>query len=66
MKPTETNQRSKFLMFIIFFYRFFGITFGGVSMDKNGKIIGLPDVREIPSFSGILVIRIGKFSSQKL
>ena len=39
MKPNETNQRSKFLVFIIFFYRFLGITFGGVSIDKNGKII---------------------------
>ena len=39
MKRTETNQRSKFLTFIIFFYRFLGITFGGVSIDENGKII---------------------------
>ena len=39
MEPIKTNQRSKFLVFIIFFYRFLGITFGGVSIDKNGKII---------------------------
>ena len=39
MKPNETIQRSKFLVFVIFFYRFLGITFGGVSIDKNGKII---------------------------
>ena len=35
----ETNSQPKFLRFVINFYRIFGITFGGIALDKNGNII---------------------------
>ena len=37
----ENNSQLKFLSFVINFYRFLGITFGGVTLDKNGNIIKL-------------------------
>ena len=32
-------SRQKFLTFVIYYFRILGITFGGVSLDKNGNII---------------------------
>ena len=35
----ETNSQHKFMRFVINYYRFSEITFGGVTLDKNGNII---------------------------
>ena len=35
----KTNSQLKFLRFAVNFYRFFGITFGEIALDKNGNII---------------------------
>lgn len=39
MKTIQVKSKSKFLNFVICFYRVSGITFGGISLDKNGNII---------------------------
>ena len=39
MKILRMNSQSKFLVYPIYFYRFLGISFGGISIDKNGNII---------------------------
>ena len=33
------NSKSKFLSFVICFYRLIGISFGGIALDRNGDII---------------------------
>ena len=35
----KTNSQLKFVRFVINFYRIFGITFGGIALDKNGNVI---------------------------
>ena len=35
----KTNSQLKFVLFVINFYRILGITFGGISLDKNGNVI---------------------------
>ena len=35
----QVYSRPKFLWFVINFYRILGITFGGISLDKNGNLI---------------------------
>ena len=35
----KINSQSRFLIYAIYFYRFLGISFGGISIDKNGNII---------------------------
>ena len=39
MMSNNIISRQKFLTFVIYYYRILGITFGGVSLDKNGNII---------------------------
>lgn len=39
IKLAGINSRSKFLSFVICFYRFIGISFGGIALDQNGDII---------------------------
>ena len=42
MKTLQRNSQSKFLIYAIYFYRLLGISFGGLSIDKNGNIIKSP------------------------
>ena len=35
----KIHSQSRFLIYAIYFYRFLGISFGGISIDKNGNII---------------------------
>ena len=39
MMSNNIISRQKFLTFVIYYFRILGITFGGVSLDKNGNII---------------------------
>ena len=42
MKTLKINSQSQFLIYAIYFYRLLGISFGGLSIDKNGNIIKSP------------------------
>lgn len=39
IKLAKINSKSKFLSFVICFYRFIGISFGGIALDQNGDIV---------------------------
>ena len=42
METLRINSQSRFLIYAIYFYRLFGISFGGISVDENGNIIKSP------------------------
>ena len=42
MKTLKINSQSRFLIYAIYFYRLLGISFGGITIDKNGNIIKSP------------------------
>ena len=42
METLKINSQSRFLIYAIYFYRLLGISFGGITINKNGSIIKSP------------------------